>query len=56
MALVELTTVNVDIPVPESAGSTVTEFGPAVIDEKFRMLPGEISVTESVGTHPVGAC
>jgi hypothetical protein len=53
-AFVALTTVNPSSPIPESAMSTVTEFGPAVIDVKAFKLPGNTSVTVIVGVHTPG--
>jgi len=38
-------------PIPELTGSTVTEFGPAVIAENARRLPGTTSVTVSDGVQ-----
>lgn len=39
-------------PLPESAGSTVTDPAPAVIDVKAPEEPGKFSVTERVGVQP----
>lgn len=50
-ALSELISVKPCRPIPELTGSIVTEFGPAVIAENARRLPGTTSVTVSDGVQ-----
>jgi hypothetical protein len=50
-ALSELISVKPCRPIPELTGSTVTEFGPAVIAENAMRLPGTTSVTVSDGVQ-----
>jgi hypothetical protein len=54
LALLLLTTVKPWRPTPELTGSTVTEFNPELIDWNAPRLPGNTSVTVSVGVQTPG--
>jgi hypothetical protein len=54
IAFVAVTTVRPCSPIPTLAGSTVTEFCPAVMDVNAFRLPGLTSVMVSEGVHTPG--